>query len=39
VGMEAVFENLMTTKLDVFIHFLFNGRDLIKNIKRIVYFT
>jgi hypothetical protein len=29
-----VFENLMTTKLDVFIHFLFNGRYLIRNIKR-----
>jgi hypothetical protein len=32
-------ENLMTIKLNVFIHFLFNGRDLIRNIKRIVYFT
>jgi hypothetical protein len=32
-------ENLMTTKLDVSIHFLFNGRYLIMNIKRTVYFT
>jgi len=32
-------ENLRTTKLDVSIHFLFNGRDLIRNIKRTVYFT
>jgi hypothetical protein len=29
-------ENLMTTKLNVSIHFLFNGRDLIRNVKRIV---
>jgi hypothetical protein len=32
-------ENLMTTKLNVSIHFLFNGRDLIRNIKCTVYFT
>jgi hypothetical protein len=50
VGGEVVFylkeereveisENLRITKLDVSIYFLFNGRDLIKNIKRTVYFT
>jgi hypothetical protein len=32
-------ENLMTKKLDVSIHFLFNGRDLIRNIKHTIHFT
>jgi len=31
-------ENLVTTKLNVSIHFLFNGRELIRNIKRTVIY-
>jgi len=32
-------DNLITTKFDLFIHFLFNIRELIRNIKCTIYFT